>query len=130
VLHQLGGARGVRDSGAIESALARPYSGYHRSIERKAAALVHSLVLNHGFVDGNKRTAIHMLGILLQNSGYGLRFANTDEANDQVERLMLEIAEHKISFEGIISWLKERLTKVDQKSWIVTPRKPGSRAGD
>ena len=69
VLARYGGLAGIRDMGAVASAVARPYSGYHRRIERKAAALVHSLVLNHGFLDGNKRTAVFMLCILLWNSG-------------------------------------------------------------
>lgn len=79
----------MRDRGAIESALARPYCGYYRSIDKKAAALVHSLVLNHGFVDGNKRTAVQMLGIFLFNSGYGLRFSSKNAANKEVEELVL-----------------------------------------
>jgi death-on-curing protein len=48
-LSRYGGLPGIRDLGLIESALARPYSGYYRPIEKKAAALVHSLTLNHGF---------------------------------------------------------------------------------
>ncbi len=53
-----GGAPGILNPSAVESALARPYHGYHRHIHEKAAALVHGIVSNHGFVDGNKRTAL------------------------------------------------------------------------
>ncbi|MFN7597855.1 MAG: Fic family protein [Cereibacter sp.] len=49
----------------IESAISRPYSGYHRSIARKSAALLHSVATNHGFVDGNKRTAWFLAMILI-----------------------------------------------------------------
>jgi death-on-curing protein len=49
----------------VESAIGRPYSGYHRSISRKAAALAESIIQNHGFVDGNKRTAVIMMHTLL-----------------------------------------------------------------
>lgn len=112
VLHRYGAASGIRDLGAIESALARPYCGYYRPIERKAAALVHSLVLNHGFVDGNKRTA---LGIFLFGSEYGLRFSSIEEANNSVEGLMLAVAEHKISFDEIALWIRARLEKLDER---------------
>jgi len=60
---------GVRDLGAIEAAIGRPYSGYYRTISGKAAALVHSLALNHGFVDANKRTAALSCLLLLEKSG-------------------------------------------------------------
>lgn len=69
MLAEFGRLPGIRDLTLIESALARPYTGYYRSIAKKAAALLESLVGNHGFIDGNKRTAIHMVGILLENSG-------------------------------------------------------------
>jgi len=94
VLRKYGGLRGVRDVGAIESALARPYCGY--PIEKKAAALVHSLTLNHGFIDGNKRTAVFMLAELLLNSGYTLRFESTELLNDEVEDMVLAVTEHRM----------------------------------
>jgi len=65
-----GGLRGIRDLGAIEAAVARPYCGYYRSIAKKVAALVQSLASNHGFIDGNKRTALLMMNLLLLRSGY------------------------------------------------------------
>jgi death-on-curing protein len=55
---EFGGLPGIRDQGLIESAIARAYSGYYRSIAGEAAALTHSLALNHGLIDGNKRTAL------------------------------------------------------------------------
>lgn len=68
-----GGRDGVSSLHLIESALARPYSGYHRPIAQKAAAVLHSMVGNHGFVDGNKRTAWLLVEILISRSGYSLR---------------------------------------------------------
>jgi len=96
----------------IESALARPYSGYYRPIERKAAALVHSLTLNHGFVDGNKRTAVFVLFILLMNSGYTLDVGSPEILNDEVEDMVLAIAEHRLEFEEIVDWIRRRLVKL------------------
>jgi len=68
VIEHFGGRQGILNRNGLESALARPYSGYYRSIERKGAALLESLAKNHGFVDGNKRTAILMLSLLVINS--------------------------------------------------------------
>ena len=56
-----GGAQGILDENGIRSAIARPYCGYYHTLHEKAAALVHSIVLNHGFVDGNKRTAYYLV---------------------------------------------------------------------
>ena len=53
----------------IESAITRPYTGYYRPIAQKAAALLQSLATNHGFVDGNKRTAVFAMNLLLGESG-------------------------------------------------------------
>jgi len=56
-IERFGGADGLRDPGALESALFRPQSGYYKDIIQEAAALWESLSQNHPFVDGNKRTA-------------------------------------------------------------------------
>ena len=56
LIEQYGGAAGVRDVGALESALHRPQTGYYESIIHEAAALLESLIQNHPFADGNGRT--------------------------------------------------------------------------
>ena len=56
-IERFGGADGLRDPGALESALYRPQSGYYIDLIQEAAALWESLSQNHPFVDGNKRTA-------------------------------------------------------------------------
>ena len=55
---KFGGAPGIRDDGALESALMRPQIGYYDSLIEESAALLESLAMNHPFVDGNKRTAL------------------------------------------------------------------------
>lgn len=112
VIADFGGLPGIRDTNVIESAIARPYCGYYRPIEKKAAALVHSLVLNHGFLDGNKRTSVFALAILLLNSGYGLKFDDNNILNAEVEEMILSVAEHRLDFDGIAAWVKARLTKI------------------
>ena len=72
LLEQYGGAIGVRDPGAIEAALFRPQSGYYTTIVEEAAALLESLLINHPFVDGNKRVAFAVCHVFLSINGYRL----------------------------------------------------------
>ena len=60
-----GGAHGVRDMGALESALYRPQSGYYEDLVQEACALLESLSMNHPFVDGNKRAAFGSMEVFL-----------------------------------------------------------------
>ena len=95
-LERSGGHGGVRDVGLIESAIARPYSGYYRSIYQKAAALTHSLAKNHGFIDGNKRSALLTLYLFLDRSGYDL--AGGDIGNE-IDAMILDVVENRLSFD-------------------------------
>ncbi|MBK7926410.1 MAG: type II toxin-antitoxin system death-on-curing family toxin [Bryobacterales bacterium] len=78
VVELFGGLPGVRDRGALESALARPRSGYYRDLIEEAAALWESLSQNHPFLDGNKRAAVTITAAFLRMNGYRLVFS--DEA--------------------------------------------------
>ena len=70
LIERYGGAPGVRDLGALESALQRPQTGYYETIIEEAAALLESLVQNHPFVDGNKRVAFAVVDVFLRINGY------------------------------------------------------------
>lgn len=91
----------------IESALARPYSGYHRSLDRKAAALLHSMVGNHGFVDGNKRTSWLLVELLIDRSGYRLDIPDDEPVDD----LVVAVASGQIGFEDLVAWFRPRLVR-------------------
>ena len=73
---EFGGSQGIRDRGLLESAIARPLAWFGgRKVPdgtpfKRAAALAESLVLNHGFVDGNKRTAMYAMAAWLEREGY------------------------------------------------------------
>ena len=69
LLRKYGGADGIRDMGALESAVFRSQSGYYEDIEQEACALLESLLINHPFVDGNKRTAFAACDIFLRING-------------------------------------------------------------
>jgi death on curing protein len=100
-----GGRSGVISLDAIQSAIGRPYSGYHRAIQRKAAALLHALVQNHGFVDGNKRSALIVTLLMIERSGYRLLLTDRDRIDDVV----VSVADGQIGFDTLCEWFKQRL---------------------
>ncbi len=90
----LAGSGGIRDVGLIESACMRPQAtafgeDAYPSIWEKAAALLQSLACNHGFVDGNKRTAWMAVTVFLEVNGHPLD-AVLDE--DEAEEFVLAVA--------------------------------------
>jgi death on curing protein len=74
LIARFGGSLGIRDRGALESALGRPQSGYYQDIIQEPAALWESLSQNHAFVDGNKRVAVTVTAAFLKVNGYLLLF--------------------------------------------------------
>lgn len=104
-----GGAQGVRDLGALESALFRPQSGYYERLSQQAAALMQSLSRNHPFVDGNKRVAFALTAIFLRINGYRLVVSADDGELFLVERVIGAGAE----LEEIEVWLAERMELVE-----------------
>ena len=103
-----GGAPGILNEGAILSAIARPYHGYHRRIHQKAAALLHGIVCNHGFADGNKRTAFYLVELLAQRSGY--EFIEDDMA---IVETIRRVARGEIGYEDLAEWFRPRLVRPD-----------------
>jgi death on curing protein len=77
-LRLYGGVQGVRDQGLIISAVLRPQSGFYSDLIEEAAALWESLVMNHGFVDGNKRVGFASLVAFLGLNGLQIT-ASPDE---------------------------------------------------
>ncbi len=65
LIENYGGSHGVRDMGALESALFRPQSGYYEDLIQEACALLESVAMNHPFVDGNKRAAFGAMEVFL-----------------------------------------------------------------
>ena len=105
LIARFGGSPGVRDMGCLESALYRPQTGYYDSLAQQAGALLQSLAMNHGFVDGNKRVSFAMTAIFLRLNGYRL----TAEA-EEAERFMIdEVIVGSADLERIAGWLSERM---------------------
>lgn len=101
-----GGKEGIRDMNLLQSAINRPFVTfdsvdlYPTAIE-KAAAVFESILINHPFVDGNKRTALSIMMFILKKEKFKIT-ANEEE----LYNITIEVAEGKLEIEKIISWLK------------------------
>ncbi len=93
---------------AIRSAIARPYHGYHRFIHQKTAALLHGIVTNHGFSDGNKRTAFCLVELLATRSDY--EFVEDDMV---AADLITSVAQGETGYEELADWFKPRLVRIN-----------------
>jgi death-on-curing protein len=93
----------------VESAINRPFGGFgdtafYPSPEEKAAAILESIVKNHPFLDGNKRTGYALMVVILAQNGRGIA-AMEDEKYDFV----IEVASGMLDFEQIVEWIRTHL---------------------
>lgn len=107
------GAKGVKDRGLLESAVGRPYQTVfgedaYASVTEKGVALFHSLVSNHPFHDGNKRTAVTSLHHFMMANGLFAGLSN-EEAYDMAKRTA-SYRERGLSHDQIFQEIKELLT--------------------
>ena len=107
IVETSGGAAGVRELGALESALAQLRSTFdgvdlYPSLAEKAAALGYSLVQNHPFLDGNKRIAHAAMETFLILNGL-----EVDATIDEQEQLMLGLATSRVSRVELVAWLRD-----------------------
>lgn len=108
LIAQFGGLEGVREEGLLESALERPFSGFgetefYPSVEEKAAAILESVVKNHPFIDGNKRTGYVLMRLILLEYGRDIE-ATQDEKYDFV----IAVASGKMTFAEIVDWIRKK----------------------
>ena len=102
LIERYGGASGIRDVGALESALHRPRTGYYETLIHEAAALCESLVQNHPFVDGNKRVAFAVVDVFLRINGYTI-VASSTAIYAHVMRLLKE---GTFDMEHLVPWIQ------------------------
>lgn len=105
LLREFGGPPGVRDLGLLESALFRPRTGYYHDLIEMAAALFESLLMNHPFVDGNKRVAFFSVDIFLRINGYRIAVDN-----DEAHRKIIEIIEQRTDVKESLDSLLRQYT--------------------
>src|SRR5262249_44330907 len=108
LIARFGGSVGVRDRGLLESALARPKSGYYSDLIQEAAALWESLSQNHPFFDGNKRVAVAVTAAFLKVNGYDLQF---DDREAYVFLISL-YESGQMRFVVLDGWLREHARKI------------------
>ena len=102
---QFGGSMGLRDIGALESALMRPQMGYYDGLIQEAAAMMESLAMNHPFVDGNKRAAFFSAATFVRLNGHFIE-CDSREAYDFFMGLF---ETHSFRFAELSAWLEEHV---------------------
>ena len=108
LLEHFGGAAGVRDLGLLESALYRPRTGYYDDRAEMAAALFESLIMNHPFVDGNKRVAFFATDVFLRLNGYRLK-VNAKRAH----RFLIGLLEDDCcSYANLLPWIRRHVVEL------------------
>lgn len=105
-----GGAAGVRDIGLLSSAIERPFSGFGNDLfyltpEEQAAAIIESILVNHPFVDGNKRTGYVLMRLILLQSK-----KNLIATEDEKYLFVIDIASSKLKYDEIVAWIKSHVT--------------------
>lgn len=107
IVARTGGSNGVRDAGLLKSALGRgdmTFGGMelHTPDERKIAVITHSLICNHGFVDGNKRIGVAVMNLLCKMNGIILVYTQ-----QELIELGLAVASGNRNEEEIFEWIIE-----------------------
>jgi len=110
ILRQSGGMQGLRDSDALESALAQPHMTFggedlYPSLTEKAASLGFSLIMNHPFLDGNKRIGHAVMDTFLVLNGYEIQ-ATADEQ----EEVILRLAAGEMDRARFTDWLRSHIS--------------------
>jgi len=109
LIRKFGGSDGMRDMGALGSALMRPQTGYYDDIIFEAAALFESLAINHPFIDGNKRVAFAVVDTFLRINGFALK-----DTSDSIHAKMMEMFDTgTFTLAHLEPWLRAITTKVD-----------------
>ena len=111
LINKFGGSLGIRDESLLKSALARPFQTFdkvdlHKSHVEKAAALIESIITNHPFIDGNKRTGYVLMRLYLMENGLNITAKLTEKYD-----FVISIASGEISHESIVEWIHNHIEK-------------------
>jgi len=107
IIEQSKGALGVRNLGSLEAAIAQPRMTFdnqelYPTIIDKAVALGFSIILNHPFIDGNKRTGHAAMEIFLI-----LNNLEISASVDEQEQIVLAVASGTVEREALVEWLRK-----------------------
>ena len=113
LIEETSGSHGIRDLALLQSAVERPKATFDNNdlypdLVTKAVALMHSMIKNHLFVDGNKRTAITSASIFLIHNNYTLK-----ASNKELERFTIKVASKDVAVKEIAKWFKVHTKKTE-----------------
>jgi len=111
LIEKFGGASGIKDRGALEASLNRPYATFDKkdlypSPVDKAAAILESILINHPFIDGNKRTGYVLMRMTIMECGLDIK-ASQNEKYDFV----IQVTEGKQDISRIKEWITSHIEK-------------------
>lgn len=111
LIDKFGGSKGVRDKGSLESAINRPYATFDNKDlyplpVDKAAAILESILINHPFVDGNKRTAYVLMRLILLDNGLDLVAVQEDKY-----KMVISASTGDMRFDDIKKWIETHIKK-------------------
>lgn len=109
LIEKFGGANGLKDQGGLESVLNRPYATFDQkelypTPVAKAAAILESILINHPFVDGNKRTGYVLMRLTLMEGGLDIDASQADKYE-----FVIKVTEGKLDIDQIGDWISSRL---------------------
>ncbi len=101
-----GGIKGIRDSSVLESAINRPFATFdgmdlYPDAQHKAAAIFQSILINHPFLDGNKRTAFALLVYLLKSGNFALSINEPE-----IYEFIISCSKGEKEFDDILIWIQ------------------------
>ena len=108
LIERFGGPSGIRDPGLLESALFRPQTGYYEDLAEMGTALFESLIINHPFIDGNKRVAFFATDVFFRLNGYKLEVVTTEAHSFSIG--LLEKGE--CNYKNLLPWIRHSIIKL------------------
>jgi len=111
LIDNFGGAKGLRDRNALESAINRPYATFEKqdlypTAKEQASAILESIIINHPFIDGNKRIGYVLMRLILLENGFDIKASVQDKYD-----FVIEISAGKKKFREIEIWIDKHLIK-------------------
>jgi len=114
LIDEFGGSKGIRDLGGLEAALHRPYATFdgndlYPTAVEKASAIFESTIINHPFIDGNKRIAYVLMRLMLMENNFDIV-----ASQDEKYKMTISASKGEIGFDEIKQWLTERIKENNQ----------------
>jgi death-on-curing protein len=112
LIDEFGGSKGVREDSLLESALNRPFATFdgidlYPTFIEKATAIFESLIINHPFMDGNKRIAYALMEVLLLHGGLTLK-----ASEDEKYAFVISSSTGEFRFDEIKEWIEARAKQI------------------